>query len=461
MRWESGGFIASTTIGAEEISTFAGSVSGVSIVLGHEQALGESCIEASGKDLAFSVIHTPRWRDDQAGISVVVDTRISAQFRLPQFSAWLTFKAIWLDSAEIDNSLISAVGEPTSAPIILPPVTTPDRKHIGLAILARFQAIDFDADVTVSHPKLKIHPVVLHTLSNGTRTRVDLQVGKIEVIAEGDISGAISANNFSFQTLRKSTRATEDLDPQLLCLELHTGDFRGSIFLGTTNIARYHLGPSTVTLADDWKDPSRPPLLAFSVQAGRLSLVARILAIPTLLNKVYDVIDAVVAQHYVASQRSAAFKAVKSRKTNEPSPISAALAQTMQRTASHQNEAIPEGCDTVFSQTMKFALAGIDVGVSNDGLEDGDQTDYYYFQVGAIGANLLHMPRKVDGEDSPYRSLSLSVGGFRWVSVKGKEMAAAETREATAEEMLFFAAHKDFFGHPVAHLPSMVSLSRF
>jgi hypothetical protein len=456
LRWESGGFLGSTTIGAEEASTFAGTITGVTTNLSHEyDHLGRSCIEASARDLTFSIIHTPNWRDDQAGVSIVMDTRVSAQFRLDLFSAWLTFVAVWVDNAGLDKPLIAAIGDPSTVAAAVPTPPTSESKQIGIAILARFQAIDFDADVTVSHAKLKISPVILHTLSNGSRTRVDLQVGKTEITAAGDISGTITVDNFAFETVRKSTRATEDTDPQLLKLELKSGDLRASLFLGEANIVRFHLGTTTVGLHDDWKDPSKPPLLAFAVQAGQLSMVVRLLAIPRLLGKVYEVLDAVGTQHRIASQRSETFKAHKAKKTSDPSSISTALAQTMQRTAS--NQAASLGSDTVFSQTMQFKLAGIAIGAYNE-LDNG-KVDFYCFTVGNIVADLLREPKRVDGEDRPFRRLGLRVGLMHWDAVDGYKITAVESKDSSPEDLLkYFAGMKANRQHQeVAYLPEMVS----
>lgn len=448
LRWESGGFLGSTTFGAEEISTFAGTISGVTTNLSHEyDQLGRSCIEASARDLAFSIIHTPRWSGEQAGVSIVMDTKVAAQFRLDLFSAWLTFVSVWVDNApSLDVPIIAAMGDAPSVPLT-------ERRQVGIAILARFQAIDFDADISVSHAKLKISPIVLHTLSNGVRTRVNLEIGKTEITAQGDISGTITSNSFTFHTLRRSKRSTDDTDPQLLAMRLVGGDMRGNLFLAETNIVRFHVEPASVSLSDHWKESDAPPLLAFAVEAGRISLVTRLLAIPRLLGKIYDILDSVGTQHRIATQRSETFKHRQVRKKTEPSPIAAALVQTMHRSTSHTGADVT--CDMQFAQTMRFKLGGIDVGVFNENFDDGQNRDFYRFVVGAVGADFERVPQVEAGQETPFRNLILSIGYIRWDSSEGKRVTAVESRDITAEDMLLKAARTG--RREVASLPSMVS----
>lgn len=248
LKWESGGFMASCAMGgSDEPSTVAGSISGVTASLSHEFAeKGRSCIEAGAKDLAFSVAH----EGGEKGISVVLDTQLSGQFRLDAFSAWLIFTSVWIDNApRLDVPLRAAIPEATSSSNIaataaaVQPTPTErfeeQRPKMGVAAIVRFRTIDFDADVAVTHAKLEITPIVLRTISNGEKTDVNLSIGTTKVTAKGDISGNLCSDKLVFNTLRRSSRASEEAQATVLSMSIDAGDLRGNLFLGEINILRF------------------------------------------------------------------------------------------------------------------------------------------------------------------------------------------------------------------------------
>lgn len=239
--------MASTSLGGDESSTVAGSISGVTASLSHEFAeQGRSCIEAGAKDLAFSVTHCSDIGRLEQGLSVVLDTQLAGQFRLDAFSAWLIFTSVWIDNApKLDIPLRTAIPEaassdnvnPTPAPAMCD--TRGSQQKLAVAALVRFRTIDFDAEVAVSQVKLEITPVVLRTISNGEKTEVELKIGTTKVTAQGDISGNLCSDRLVFNTIRRSSRASEESESTVLSMSIDAGDLRGNLLLGGTNIFRF------------------------------------------------------------------------------------------------------------------------------------------------------------------------------------------------------------------------------
>jgi len=247
LKWESGGFMASTSLGGDEPSTVAGSISGVTASLSHEFAeQGRSCVEAGAKDLAFSLTHCDGDEGLEQGLSVVLDTQLAGQFRLDAFSAWLIFTSVWIDNApKLDIPLRTAIPEAASSDNVNPTPTAticetgPSREKLGVAALVRFRTIDFDAEIGVSQAKLEITPIVLRTISNGEKTEVDLSIGTTKITAQGDISGNLCSNKLVFNTMRRSSRASEESESTVLSMSIDAGDLTGNLFLGGTNIFRF------------------------------------------------------------------------------------------------------------------------------------------------------------------------------------------------------------------------------
>jgi len=251
LKWESGGFMTSCSMGGDELSTIAGSISGVTASLSHEFAeRGRSCVEAGAKDMAFSVAYCPGSEGGEKGISVVLDTQLSGQFRLDAFSAWLIFISVWIDNApKLDVPLRAAIPEAASTSNMAVTAaasqqTVADRNEeqrpkMGVAAIVRFRTIDFDANIAVTRAKLEITPIVLRTISNGEKTAVDLQIGTTKITAKGDISGNLCSDKLVFNTMRRSSRASEETQPTVLSMSIDAGDLRGNLFLGEINILRF------------------------------------------------------------------------------------------------------------------------------------------------------------------------------------------------------------------------------
>ncbi|ORY27357.1 hypothetical protein BCR39DRAFT_589249 [Naematelia encephala] len=448
LKWESGGFLASATLGSDEVSTFAGTISGVTASLSHEFAeQGRSCIEAGAKDMAFSVTFCPGTVDRPGkGISVVLDTQMSAEFRLEAFSAWLIFTSVWIDNApKLDLALRSAIPEAAAAPVQQHEVGP----KVAVGALVRFRSIDFDANASVSRAKLQVAPIVLRTKSNGESTEVDLQIGVTQITAEGDISGDLRSDGLVFRTVRRSSRAALNTDPTVLSMSIHAQDLTGNLFLGDVNIVRFHLEPAQVTLADDWKaftlDPNAQVFLAFAVQAGQFNGVLRLLAIPRLLGNFYTIFDIVDSQKKIAAQRSEICKSLQLQKTTDPSPMAAVILQTAKKAHGPS-----QGSGVRTAQTMRFDLSGIDVGVFNEDPEESGASDFYRFIVGKVEADL----RRQTSQDSlPRRDLSLLVSSVRWDSSDGTRMARQERKEMTARTLIDMAPK--YNRREVATLPLM------
>ncbi|KAK4686556.1 protein CSF1, partial [Tremellales sp. Uapishka_1] len=447
LKWESGGFLFTMLKGGKDVTSAAGTISGVTVNLSHEFAeQGRSCVEAGARDMSFSVAHSPSIGIHQGGLSIVLDTQISAKFRLDAFSAWLILTSVWLDNApKLDIPLRAGMVE-TQAP----PTSPRPRSKLKTAALVRIRKVDFDAYIGVTTAKLEISPVVLRVLSNGETTELDVQVGVTQVVAHGDISGDIKSESLKFNTVRRSARASATTDPTVLELSILGGELSGNMFIQNTNIARFHLEPLTVTLADDWKafslDPTAQVFLAFAVKAGEFQGVLRLLAIPQLLGNFYAVFDMVESQHKIAAQRSDTFKLNEARKSSEPSPV----ANVMLRTAQRAGTSTTTSSYVKTAQTMRFDLGGIDVGIFNEDFEEGHVADFYRFMVGKVEADLK---RQMTKEGLPRRDLSLLVTSVRWDTSDGARAAAGEKRTMTARGLIDMA--KRYGRREVASLPLM------
>ncbi|WRT63262.1 uncharacterized protein IL334_000165 [Kwoniella shivajii] len=452
LKWESGGFLANTTIGREGVTAVAGTISGVTAYLRHEFAEeGRSCIEAGAKDMAFSVAYRPEdGSGHQKGLSIVLDTQLSGQFRLDQFSAWLVFAAVWVDSAPpLDLPPKSAIVEAatTSAPILAP---APSHEKLAIVALVRFRSIDFDANVGVTNAKLELTPVVLRTLSNGEVTEVDLDIGVTQFTAMGDISGEIKSERINFHTNRQSSRAASHSVPTVLSMAIDAGDLTGALYLQDLRVIVFHLEPANVRLEDNWmafnEDPNSQVILAFTVQTGVFRSVIRLLAIPSLLNKVYSITNTFDSQERVASQRSNTFKSTKLRKSTEPSPMTAAILNTARKAG----QSLPSSPHVRTSQTMKFDLGGIELGIFNSPMTDDQRGDFYRFMIGKIEADLK---RRLSREDLPLRDLSLLVSYVIWETSDGPKALRDAAVMRIVKEMIESASKHG--RREIAKLPSM------
>ncbi|WWD06286.1 hypothetical protein V865_004376 [Kwoniella europaea PYCC6329] len=435
LKWESGGFLASTTIGGNDVTTVAGTISGVTAYLRHEFAEeGRSCIEAGAKDMAFTIAHRP---DDgnghQKGLSIVLDTQLSGQFRLEQFSAWLTFAAVWIDSAPpLDLPPKSAIVEAatSSAPALAP---IPSQQKLAIVALIRFRSIDLDANVGVTNAKLELTPIVLRTISNGEFTEVDLDIGVTQLTAKGDISGELRSEHLNFHTSRQSSRSATQAVPTVLSMAIDAGDLTGSLLLQELKVIIFHLEPATVKLADDWKafndDQNSQVNLSFTVQTGVFRAIARLLAIPSLVNKVYSITNTFDSQERVASQRSNIYKSTKLRKSTEPSPMAAAILHTARKAGQSMNTS----GSVRTSQTMKFDLGGVELGIFNAPVTDEQRGDFYRFMIGKCETDLK---RRLSKEGLPKRDLSVLVSFVSWDTSDGPRAARDAAGSRVVKEMI-------------------------
>ena len=209
------------------------------------------------------------------------------------------------------------------------------------------------------------------------------------------------------------------------------------------------LEPTTVSLADDWqaftRDPSSQVFLSFTVKAGLFQGVLRLLSIPRLLGNLYSIIDMAESQSVIAAQRSEIFKTARSKRQTEPSPVAAILLQS----AAKKVASSPSTVKT--AQTMRFDLAGIDVGLFNEDYENGHVYDFYRFIVGKVEADLK---RQLSKGNLPTRDLGLLVAFVRWDNSDGAKVAAQEKTSMTAGEMIEAATRVG--RSEVASLPVMV-----
>lgn len=435
IEWLSGGFFAKMAIGTDENMTFAGTVTGVTTELSNANAPENACIRATARDMVASVVYAPKWRDDHAGVSIVFDTKVSAHFALDQLNSWLTFMAVWGDNAPSMTPPIAAALVDPNAPHV-PVHRHLEKRSMGLAIVARIQAIEFDANAGITQAKLTIQPIVLQTISDGYRTKIDVRIGETKVAATGQISGLVRSEYLHFAFDRRSSRAVRQTDPELLNMSIHAGQLSGNLFMMNrkgqaipSNVARFHLAPSVVRLYDDWKDIQGLPKLTFSVDAGKLALVVRLQAIPELLKEFYGVLGIVTAQHESASRRSEAFKRRKTRQKEGPSSIVVALKQTM--------EQVGHGTDEEdFAQVMDFRLAGIELGVFN---QRNDVQDIYRFHLGVLATRLSRTVKRdrATGKGYPVRDVHLSLASLSWKSAEMRQFKESdETPDMDAKSVL-------------------------
>ncbi|WVQ74514.1 hypothetical protein IAR50_004115 [Cryptococcus sp. DSM 104548] len=393
LKWESGGFFASFTPGKKSHTTVAGSISGVTSYLKHEFAEGKSCIEAGAKDIGFSV--TSGALGGQKFLSVALDSQISAQFRLEQFSAWLAFAAVWIDNAPTIQRPAKPVVE--SSPSTLPSSTV-------ISTLIRFRAIDFDVNIGVTKANLKISPIVIRAVSNGVKTDLCFSLGVTHVMARGDISGDIRSESLSLRTTRQSSRSGVTNDPTVLSMSIDAGRLSGDLSLQELGVISFTLDPAMVTLADDWKaftqDGTAPVVLSFAVKAGIFRSVVRLLAIPALLNKFYSVSNTIDSQERIASHRSNTYKLGKVRKSTEPTPMAAAILSTARRAG----QSLSSNNTVKTAQNMRFDLGGVDICLFNAPPSENQRGDFYRFMIGKVEADLK---RQVTAEGMPKRNLNL------------------------------------------------------
>lgn len=444
LKWESGGLLASTLLGAQDNTMLSGSVSGVTAYLSHEFAeQGRGCIEAGAKDMAISLaLCSP---DGHRGLSLVLDTQVSGQFRLEAYSAWLIFMSVWVDNAPKFDSKKTTELQPMAQ------MTPLASDKLSLAVLIRLRSIDFDANIAVSQARLEMTSVTLRTKSDGEVTEVDLTLGTTQVKAVGDISGDVLSESLKFSTARRSSRASDETDPHVLKMKIDAGDLRGNLFIGGVNIVRFQLKPSVVTLSDNWKDhgrknPDGPIYLDFIVDAGDFSGVVRLPAIPRLLGNFYALFDLAESQTRIAAQRSEMFKMRLNRSEEDQTPMTTVvLPISREEPITPDMTAVPRA-HAKTAQMMRFGLNSIDIGIFADDYGD----DFNLFRTGKVSASLQRQENK---SGLPHRNLELHVATVSWQSSDGRRAAKAETHDMSSQELI--AAATTSTPREVVSLPLM------
>jgi hypothetical protein len=130
------------------------------------------------------------------------------------------------------------------------------------------------------------------------------------------------------------------------------------------------------------------------------------------------------------------------------------MAAVIMHTARRASAAAVAGSTNIrTAQTMRFDLAGIDIGVFNEDYESGGHVaDFYRFVVGKVEADLR---RQSTVEGIPMRDLGLLISLVQWDTSDGSRAAAKEKKGMAAKELIETAWKQ---GHKsVASLPSMVS----
>ncbi|EAL21708.1 hypothetical protein CNBC5720 [Cryptococcus deneoformans B-3501A] len=431
LKWKSGGFFASTIIGDGSKATVAGTVSGVRAYLRHEFAEGKSCIEAGAKDMAFSIDYSFESLTGRKYLSIVLDSLLSAQFRLEQFSAWLAFAAVWLDNApNLELPSRPPLGEASSSS---PSIHTASIPKVTVSALVRFRTVDFDTNIGVTNAKLEMTPVVLRTSSNGVKAELELDLGVTQITAKGDISGEIRSESLIFRTARQSSRGGAPDDPTVLNMSINAGTLSSNLSLQELSVIRFTLDPATVTLADDWQafaqDPSSQVLLSFAVKAGVFRSVIRLLSIPSLVSKFYSLSNTIESQERMACHRSSAYKSKRLRKSTEPSPMAAAILHTARKTG----QTLTSTSTVKTAQNMRFDLGGVDIGLFNSPPTDDHRGDFYRFTMGKVEADL---ERQLTAENLPKRDLNLLVSYVKWVSSDGVKAAREVKKHRNLEESI-------------------------
>lgn len=448
LKWKSGGFFASTIIGDGSKATVAGTVSGVRAYLRHEFAEGKSCIEAGAKDMAFSIDYGFESLTGRKYLSIVLDSLLSAQFRLEQFSAWLAFAAVWLDNApNLELPSRPPLGEASSSSTSVHTTSTP---NVTVSALVRFRTIDFDTNIDVTNAKLEMAPVVLRTSSNGVKAELELDLGVTQITAKGDISGEIRSESLIFRTARQSSRGGAPDDPTVLNMSINAGTLSSNLYLQELNVIRFTLDPATVTLADDWQafaqDPTSQVLLSFAVKAGVFRSVIRLLSIPSLVSKFHSLSNTIESQERMACHRSSAYKCRRLRKSTEPSPMAAAILHTARKAG----QTLTSMSTVKTAQNMRFDLGGVDIGLFNSPPTDDHRGDFYRFTIGKVEADL---ERQLTAENLPKRDLNLLVSYVKWISSDGVKAAREVKKHRNLEESIQAASAQG--RKEIASLPLM------
>ena len=236
LRWESGGFVFGMLIGGDELVMGSGAVTGVEVVMDDNweiESKSDKCLSAGASDLTISVTYKPSEAPVQNGLSIILDTSGSARFNMKQLHHWLAFWAIWIES-QPQMDVTQDSGFATT------PATGPSNpwisRKVAIAVLVRFRHIDFQSSFGNFEALARINSVVLRTLANGETTQLSLSLNQLDITLDKGLKGSISSRDFSFETLRRSSRSSSLNISTLLRLSLRIGDLKIDI-LGTETYA--------------------------------------------------------------------------------------------------------------------------------------------------------------------------------------------------------------------------------
>lgn len=459
LTWSSGGLVASTTLGADQVTSFAGTITGVAVNLRGSFDRGQSCLTAGAQDMAFTMAYCPAERDgESAGLSFVFDTSIAAQFRLELYYAFLIMSTEWIDNAPKlarrptapDDESIAAAARP--AP----------KLHLAVSAVARIRQVDFDTDLTVSKAKLCIKPVMIQTTSNGEETRIEVQLGTTSLQAGGQIHGDITSQSLVLRSTRRSSRARERNAPSILSMTIEGGHLAGHALMDGQSVLRFELAPTKVTLSDDWsaytEDGQSDVTLAFDISAGVFTGIARFTRIPPLLGHLYRLVDQVPRQEDRAAQASSIYRRAKERKVDEPSVLAAAL-QGARKASLTSNSA----SQLRTKEVVNLKIAAVTLGVFGEGMyHKAALDDFYTYKIGTI---VTTFSRHINASYHRKRDIQLHAASFRWSNDMGAAIRAIE--EKTGSPVALFdrlgtrsKAELSTASHAsMAYVPSLVSRS--
>jgi hypothetical protein len=454
LTWSSGGFIANTTLGGDEVTSFAGTITGVNIQLRHEHAGPEkNCIQAGANDMAFTLAYCPSAKHGvQRGLSFVFDSSVSAQFRLDAFSAWLCFMAVWVDDVWKFGAPVKP-STPDNPEVSSTPSSPPLR--LGIVVLARFRTIDFDVNLPVTRARLQIAPLTIRTLADGSKTDLEVRFGTLSLHAKGDFSGDITSEHLSMHSTRSSSRTPGNTGPSILTMSIDAGALSGSAYLEQVRIVQFHLAPTKVHLADDWSshqaDRNKDVILAFTINAGKFTTVVRLEDLPRLLGSFYDIVREAEIQETRAKIWSTPFRENKERKADQPSTITAALLQTARRTSLTGDST----GQMKLKQAMKLDLNGIDLGMFVLDRESEEYREAFHrFEIGSTSINLT---RDEDEVGHRLRNIEIVIGFARMTYHKGDVAVQAEKTITDLGAMIAEIAKQ---GKQRAWIPHGVSVFR-
>jgi hypothetical protein len=446
LTWSSGGFVASTTLGDYEVTSLAGSITGVTIQMGHQHSAPEkNCLQAGAKDMAFTIAYCPSAsRSGRKSLSFVFDTSISSVFRLDSYSAWLCFMAVWANDVWNLNTRTN-VPEKEADDQIVPAAPT---QRLAFAIVARFRNIEFDVDLPVTRAQLQIKPLTISATSDGKETNTAVRIGTVNLHGKGDISGDVTSRNLIMHSTRQSSRTRSNTSPSVLVMSINAGDLTGNAYLDDTRIVQFHLEPTKVTLADDWSahkaNPSEDVVLAFTIDAGKFIGVVRLLEMPRLVGLFYDIEREVETQENRAKQWSAPFRERKNRKVGQPSAITAALLQTA-RKASVTG---PSAGQVRIKEVLKFRLAGVNLGMF---VPDTAKGAFYRIEIGSVAADFA---RSKNDLGHRLRDIEVIIQFARWTNHDGGNSLKEEKTAKSIVEMIKNVASKE---EQMAKIPHAVS----